>query len=97
VAPIGRLLYAEAGQIENALSMRPLREATRPAARAVYARARLWSLPAYLPAPLLLGAGWLVGWPFAVLPLWLALSALCYARLVVIQLYAAADAEARWL
>jgi hypothetical protein len=97
VAPIGRLIYAEAGQIENALSMRPLREASRTAARAVYARARLRSLPAYLPVPLLIAAAWLAGWPLALLPLWLALSALCYARLAVIQLYVAADGEARWL
>ena len=96
-APIGRLIYAEAGQIEEALSARPLREALRPAARAIYARARLRSLPAYLPALLLAAASWLVGWPFALLSLWLALSALCYAHLVVIQLYVAADREARWL
>src|SRR5262245_46586413 len=56
VAPIGRLLYAEAGQIEDALSMRTLREARRPGASAVYARARLQSLPAYLPALLMVGA-----------------------------------------
>src|SRR5215211_5165568 len=41
VAPLGRLIYAEAGSIEDALSARPLREARRPAARAVYRRARL--------------------------------------------------------
>jgi hypothetical protein len=97
VAPIGRLIYAEAGQIEDALSRRPLSEAVRPGARALYRRARLQSLPAYLPALLLIGAGWLAGWPYAVLPFWLALSALCYAHLVVGQLYVAADREARWL
>ncbi|HJZ47367.1 MAG TPA: DUF4013 domain-containing protein [Roseiflexaceae bacterium] len=96
VAPIGRLMYAEGGHIEDALSARPLREARRRAARAIYARARLQSLPAYLPALLLFAASWLVGWPLALLPLWLALSALCYARLAVIQLYVAADSAARW-
>ncbi|HEU5101169.1 MAG TPA: DUF4013 domain-containing protein [Roseiflexaceae bacterium] len=97
VAPIGRLIYAEDGRIEDALSRRPLREALRPGARALYWRARLQSLPAYLPALLLIGASWLVGWPYALLPLWLALSALCYAHLVVVQLYVAADREARWI
>jgi hypothetical protein len=96
-APIGRLIYAEEGRIEDALSARTLREARRPAARALYRRARLQSLPVYLPALLLLGASWLAGWPFGLLPLWLALSALCYARLAVVQLYVAADSQARWL
>src|SRR6185436_9442026 len=54
VAPIGRLIYAQDGEIEAALSLRPLREARRPAARAIYWRARLLSLPAYLPVLLLL-------------------------------------------
>ncbi|MEO7912053.1 MAG: DUF4013 domain-containing protein [Roseiflexaceae bacterium] len=97
IAPVGRLIYAEAGNIEEALSMRPLRELRRPAARAIYRHARLQSLPAYLPALLLLAASWLVAWPLALLLLWLALSALCYAHLVVVQLYAAAAAEAHWL
>src|SRR4051794_9728138 len=97
VAPVGRLIYAEAGNIEDALSARPLREARRPAARALYRHARLQSLPAYLPALLLFVASWLAIWPLALLLLWLGLSALCYAHLVVVQLYVAADAEARWL
>jgi len=97
VAPVGRLIYAEAGNIEDALSARPLREARRPAARAIYRRARLRSLPAYVPALLLFAASWLATLPLALLPLWLGLSALCYAHLVVVQLYVAADAEARWL
>jgi Protein of unknown function (DUF4013) len=97
VAPVGRLIYAEAGNIEDALSARPLREARRPAARAIYRHARLQSLPAYLPALLLFAASWLATLPLALLPLWLGLSALCYAHLVVVQLYVAADAEARWL
>ena len=97
VAPVGRLIYAEAGSIEDALSARPLREARRPAARAIYRRARLQSLPAYLPALLLFAASWLAAWPLALLLLWLGLSALCYAHLAVVQLYVAADAEAHWL
>jgi hypothetical protein len=97
VAPIGRLIYAEDGRIEDALSRRPLREAIRPGARALYRRARLQSLPAYMPALLLIGASWLVGWPYVLLLVWLALSALCYAHLVVVQLYIDAEREARWL
>src|SRR5690242_11299708 len=60
VAPLGRLIYAQAGSIEDALSARPLREALRPAARSVYLRARIRSLPAYLPALLLFAASWLL-------------------------------------
>jgi hypothetical protein len=97
VAPVGRLIYAEAGNIEDALSARPLRETRRSAARTIYGRARLQSLPAYLPALLLLAVGWLVPWPLTLLLIWLALSALCYAHLVVVQLYVAANAEAHWL
>jgi len=97
IAPVGRLIYAEAGNIEDALSARPLREVRQPAARAIYRQARLQSLPAYLPALLLFAASRLAAWPLALLLLWLALSALCYAHLVVVQLYAAADAEARRL
>jgi hypothetical protein len=97
VAPVGRLIYAEAGNIEDALSTRPLRETRRPAARAIYRHARLQSLPAYLPALLLLATSWLAAWPLAPLLLWLGLSALCYAHLVVVQLYVVAEREAHWL
>jgi hypothetical protein len=97
VAPIGRVMYAESGHIEDTLSSRPLRAALRPGARAMYARARLQSLPAYLPALLLLLASWQVGWPVGLFLLWLALSALFYAHLVVVQLYVDADRAARWI
>ena len=97
VAPVGRLIYAQAGNIEDALSARPLREALRPAARAIYRRARLQSLPAYLPALLLFAMTWLVAWPLSLLLIWLCLSALCYAHLAVVQLYVAAGAEVHWV
>jgi hypothetical protein len=93
-APVGRLIYAESGHLEDALSIRALREARRPGARRVYARARLQSLPAYLPALVLALAVWLVGWPAGLALGWLALSALFYAHLVVVQLYVAAEREA---
>jgi hypothetical protein len=95
VAPIGRTMFADAGQLEDVLSTKPLRMALRPATRAVYMRARLQSLPAYLPALLLLLAAWLVSWPINLLVIWLALSALVYAHLVVVQLYVIADREVR--
>jgi hypothetical protein len=101
VAPVSRLIYVESGHAEDALSGRPLREALRPGARAIYARARLSSLPAYLPALVLLLAAWAVArsafpgvWVVALLLIWLASSALLYAHLVVVQLYAAAEQEA---
>ena len=97
VAPVGRLIYAEAGNIEDTLSARPLREARRPGARAIYWHARLQSLPAYLPALLLFALSWWAAWPMALLLIWLSFSALCYAHLAVVQLYVAAKAEAHWL
>ena len=84
------------GCIEEALSTHSLRVALRPAARAIYWRARVQSLPAYLPALLLFAASWLAPWPLTLPLIWLALSALCYAHLVVVQLYVAAHAEAHW-
>jgi hypothetical protein len=104
VAPVGRLIYVEQGYAEEALSARPLRMALRPGARRVYARARLSSLPAYLPALLLAAAAWaaahsdLAGAGVAVLLLlWLAASALLYAHLVVAQLYGAAERTAQYV
>jgi hypothetical protein len=96
LAPVGRLLYVDSGQVEDALGMRVAREALSPRARGIYARARLRSLPAYLPFALLAAATWLVSWPLALVTLWLALSALLYAHLAVVQLYAAAESDVRF-
>jgi hypothetical protein len=103
VAPVGRLIYAEEGRAEEAMSMRTLQEALHPGARRVYARARLRSLPAYVPALLLALACWLVGrgtfpgaLPVAALLLWLTLSALLYAHLAVVQIYATAERATRY-
>ena len=100
VAPIGRLIYAQEGRPEAAISIETLRAALRSDARRLYAQARLRSLPAYLPALVLGIASWLVGrgaspgaLPAALLLLWLTLSALLYAHLVVAQIYAAATRE----
>lgn len=103
-APIARIMYAEQGFAEDALSSKPLREALRPGARSIYTQARLRSLPAYLPALLLVLAIVLVinlnppALLFIVIALlWLASSALLYAHLIVVQLYGAAHREARYL
>jgi hypothetical protein len=97
-APIARLIFVDKGGVEEALGMRPVREALRPGARGVYAQARLRSLPVYLPATLFGLLSWLVAgslfpgaWLVTLLLLWLASSALLYAHLVTVQLYSAAD------
>jgi hypothetical protein len=104
VAPISRLIYVEDGYAEEALSARPLRAALRPGARAVYARARFQSLPAYAPVLLLAIVTWLVAssaFPGAgvvvLLLLWVLASALLYAHLVVVQIYAVAERTAHFM
>jgi hypothetical protein len=100
-APVGRLIFAREGRIEEAISAATLRYALAPARRGSFLRARLASLPAYLPA-LALGAGtaalMLRGFPgqglAVALGAWLTLSALVYAHLVVVQLYVAAERDA---
>lgn len=102
VAPVGRLIYVDKGRPEEAMSLRSLRTALAPGARRIYAEARLRSLPAYIPAALLALACTVVGRasfagavPAALALLWLALSALLYAHLAVVQLYAAAERAVR--
>ena len=104
VSAVGRLIYVENGHAEDALSWRPLRQALRPGARGIYARARLLSLPAYLPAVVFAALVWAIGGSslpgaqlIVLVLLWLAASALLYAHLVVVQLYAIADRSARYL
>lgn len=102
VSPVARLIFAEQGNIEDALSVKPLRRALGSQARAAFFRARLASLVAYLPAVLL--AALLVfltqmrfpGQIFALLvAAWLSLSAVLYAHLVIVQLYVSAEQEVR--
>lgn len=99
---LGRLAYVDEGRIEEAMGAGPLRKALGGPDRRLYLRARLASLPAYLPVALpLLLLWWLVPQPFpgravvAVLLVWLTLSALCYAQLLVMQVYAQAENEAQ--
>lgn len=98
VSPAGRLLFIRDGRVEDALSMRALRWATSPGAGALFLRARLLSLPAYLPAALIALAGYglsLISFPAQGIALallvWLLLSALVFAHLVAVQLYVAVD------
>lgn len=93
IAPVGRLRFVESGRPEDALDMRTVRAALAPRARSIYGQARLRSLPAYLPALLLAGLAWLLPWPWALAAIWLALSALLYAHLAAMQLYAAAESD----
>ncbi len=93
VSPVGRLIYAETARPEDALGMRSVRAALDPRARRIYLRARLQSLPAYLPAVLFALVSWFVSWPYTLIALWLMFSALLYAHLVVVQLYAAAESD----
>jgi hypothetical protein len=100
VAAVGRLIYVEEGSPEQALSAQPLRAALSRNARGAYASARLRSLPAYLPALLLVAAIWGAlssgfpgAWAVALVLVWLAACAVLYAHLVVVQLYAMAERE----
>lgn len=101
-APAGRLIFAREGKVEDAISSEILRWAMSPPRRTIFLRARLASLPAYLPAAAL-GAATVSILPInfpgqglaVALGLWLTLAALVYAHLVVVQLYVAAEQEAQ--
>lgn len=100
VAPVARLIFAQEGNIADALGRQPLRRALSNPGRRFFWRARLVSLPVYLPAGLLgllLGAlsrTVFPGQPIVLLLTgWLFLSALLYAHLAVVQIYVAAEAE----
>lgn len=96
ISPVGRLIYVDTGRVEDALGMRAVRQAVGSQARRIYLRARLQSLPAYLPALGLVLLGRFVAWPFNLLVFWLACSALFYAHLAVVQLYAAAESDVKF-
>lgn len=101
VAPAGRLRFVRDGKPEEAVSTETIRWPLGPRARGAFARARLASLPAYLPAALVAGAIYMIGrTPFpgqgAALAacLWLLLSAITYAHLIACQIYIGAEREA---
>lgn len=96
VSPVAKRMYVSEGQAGAALSAKPFRQAIERESRAVYFQTRLQSLPLYLvPLALLIVTlqtlDW-SGWLTLVL-VWLTLSTLFYARLVVVQLYDAAARE----
>lgn len=100
VAPIGRLIFAEEGRIEQALSREPLRRAFTLPYRPYFWRARLASLAAYLPAAIMVAvtAGLIVvnaPWFIILLFAWLGCSAGVFAQLVGAQLYVAAEQQAQ--
>lgn len=96
VSPVGKRLYVGEGDVGQALSGKVVREVLEPIARPIYFKTRLLSLVIYLIPLALLVVAWLLanrsGW-LALGLLWLALSALLYARLVSVQLYDAAARE----
>lgn len=99
-APVGRLMFIQDSTPENAMSIKALQEALRAKARLVYLRARLNSLPAYLPVAvfgtlfvLVLPSGLPFTWLIALLLYWLTMSSLLYAHLIVMQIYAGAEHE----
>ena len=100
VSPVGRLIFIQEGSPEHAMSAEALREALRPGAWPIYARARFASLLAYIPFLLIVavivpvaGLQFMLALPATIVLVWLALCALLYAHLAVGQLYAAADRE----
>ncbi len=100
VSPAGRLIFAREGRVEEAISIATPRWTLGEPQRATFLRARLASLPAYLPAALLGGATFVSArlsfpgqYAAMLLGLWLTLSALVYAHLVVVQLYVGAEKE----
>ncbi|KPL86666.1 DUF4013 domain-containing protein [Herpetosiphon geysericola] len=96
-SPVSKLLFARDGAVEKALGRASLRRALGNNGRWVYLQARLVTLPIYLPA---LGAGWWF-WQLTHIPavavwwllaaLWLLMSCLFWAWLVVAQVYFEAD------
>jgi len=96
VSPVGKRLLAGEGLPGQALSRKVFQSAWEPPARRIYLRARLHSIPPYLGALGLFIAAWWAAdrsiW-VGLVGLWLALAALLYARLLVVQLYDAAAHE----
>lgn len=96
VSPVAKQQYVVEGELAGVLSGALIQGQLRTPARGLYLRARLLSLPPYLLAVALFGLSlWLL--PYTVIgglaALWLAFSALVYARLVAVQLYLEATRE----
>lgn len=93
VSPVGKQRYVEHGDMPQVLSAGLFRELLQASTRRPYLQARLQSAPCYALALALLTASlWLTRTSglLGLITAWLGLSALVYARLVVIQLYVSA-------
>ncbi|GIV95878.1 MAG: hypothetical protein KatS3mg057_0535 [Herpetosiphonaceae bacterium] len=99
-SPVAKLILTEDGDLEKALSGKPIRHALSRPARGIYARARLATLPGYLPAL----AAALLFWEvistssslgLAALAFWLLNSTLLFAHLIVVQIYTVAAGVVR--
>ncbi len=96
-SPVSKLFFARDGAVEKALGRASIRRALGRNGRWLYAGARLVTLPVYIPA---LGAAWWL-WQLTQVPgvavwwilaaLWLLMSSLFWAWLVVAQVYFEAD------
>ncbi len=96
VSPVAKWRFVADGQLETILSSRVVRDVWRQPARNFYLQARLRSFPVYLLPLALLGTAWYsTAWSrwIALLLVWISCAAWLYARLVVVQLYAAATRE----
>jgi hypothetical protein len=103
-SPVARLLYIESGQLPEVLGAGPARVALTAPARSIYLVARFQSLPIYIPSGLIAVLAWqalLAEFPGHILVglvlIWLSLSALLYAHLIVAQVYALAEQDVRVL
>lgn len=98
--PVARLIFVEEGRIEDAIGAQPFRRSIASPERNTYLRARLISLPAYIPALLFALLIWFTtslsftGQLLATIVLiWFMLSALLYAHIAVAQIYALAEKD----
>jgi hypothetical protein len=98
VSPVGRLVFVQDGSPEGAMSLASLRETLRNGVRGTYLRARLISLPAYLPFAVVLALLiWVIpsdipfSWLIALVLYWLLMSTQLYAHLIIIQIFAGAE------
>ncbi len=92
---VSKVQFVHDGGIGAALETKLVLQGLRPPALPAYGSARLQTLPFYVIALVIVVLGWTVplnGW-IRLGVIWLGMSSLFYARLIAVQLYAAAVAE----